>query len=153
MTEEQLHKMGFREWTTHYEKEQEEQRGQIGELSKNVSSLSADVRTLVENQRGMYSRMDRPQAPLIIAGFAVFLSLSGLFASILTLTVNPIKDDILHMESAVLRDDERNSEMHNLMNERNINNAVGVARLEERAAWIERLEDRYNNRLHGGDAE
>lgn len=141
--------MGFREWTEHYEKEQEEQRSQIGELTKSVSSLSADVRTLVENQRGMFSRMNRPVAPLIIAAFAVLISLSGMFFTLLTLTINPVKENIVHIEATQLRMEEKELALHIMLKEDIEQALIQAAVNEETLRWVEKMEDRYNARLHG----
>jgi hypothetical protein len=148
--EKQEPSMGFREWTEHYEKEQDTQREQISELTKNVSSLSSDVRTLVENQRGFHSRLSRPVAPVMIAAFAVLISMSSAFAGILALTIKPIKDSLSHMESSILREDERNLDLHQWIVDSDTQSAIRIAKLEENARWVEKLEDRYNSRIHTG---
>lgn len=149
MTEQQMEKMGFREWTDHYEKEQEQQREQIGELTKNVSSLSADVRTLVENQRGMFSRLNRPQAPLMVASFAVLISLAGLFATFITLTVNPIKDSVTHIEDTLLLDDSRDLQLHIMLKEDIEAGQEELARQSEALRWLEKMEERDYQEMKG----
>lgn len=130
----QQERMGFREWTEHYEKEQESQRQQIGDLTKAVSSLTADVRTLVENQRGLFSRLNRPQpvaayVSALLASIAVMISFSALL-------VNPIKEDIEDFERLSLMHEER-------MN--HVETEVAVAREAQR--WNEKMSDRNNNQI------
>ena len=120
MTDEQLEKMGFREWTSHYEKEQEADRDKInrvveglGALSGTVSKLSANVETMMESQRGVYSRINRPwQWGVVVAGFTALLSLAIIMTTVMTLTVNPIKDSMKHMEAQYQLDVARNLELH-----------------------------------------
>ena len=46
MTEEQQERLGFREWTSHYEKEQEADRIKANKLQEVVSNLSTNVGAL-----------------------------------------------------------------------------------------------------------
>ena len=142
----QAERMGFREWTDHYEKEQETQRDQIAELTKAVSALTADVRTLVDNQRGLFSRINRPQpvaayVSALLASIAVMISFS-------TLLVSPIKESVAHMAETHLLDTERNLQLHVMMKEDIEQNQITNATNAEALRWIEKLEDRYNTRLH-----
>lgn len=137
-----MNKMGFREWTEHYEKEQESQRAQISELTKNVSSLSADVRTLVDNQRGLFSRMNRPQGPIIAAGLAIAVSAIGVLATFITLTVSPIKDEINRIHEADLRYRQSTDQVMTMIadNQTDIHSDVEVSREAQR--WMEKFMDR-----------
>lgn len=148
MSPEHAHQMGFREWTEHYEKEQEAQREQIGDLTKIVHSLSADVRTLVENQKSLFSRINRPQP--VAAYVSALLASIAVMISFATLLVSPIKDDMIHIENTLLRETNDNSIVHQRHENRINLNEAEVARLAESARWIEKLEERYNNRAHRG---
>ena len=50
----------FDDWVDRYQREQTLQSAQIGDLTKNVAALSSDVKTLLDNQRGLFSRIHRP---------------------------------------------------------------------------------------------
>ena len=139
MTEEQLN---FREWTGHYEKEQETQRDQIGDLTKIVSSLTADVRTLIDNQRGMFGRINKPPQ------WGAMISLGALIVVGAGLLTAPIKDDIVHIEAQMLRNDERNLELHMWMKDQLDDLEVQSAKAETNVEWLSRLEERADIRLH-----
>jgi hypothetical protein len=145
---EQVNRMGFREWTQHYEKEQELQRDQIGELTKATSSLTADVRTLVENQRTLHGRINRPQpvaayVSALLASIAVMISFS-------TLLVNPIKEQIAHLETVQAKEEERNLNLHIMLKEDIERTIADTATLQENARWMNKMEERLNIRIHKG---
>ena len=137
--------MGFREWTEHYEKEQESQRQQIGDLTKIVSSLSADVRTLVENQRGMFSRMNRPQGPIIFAGLAIAVSAIGVLATFIALTVSPIKDELIRLNASELRYRESTDNVLTMLADNQNELHSLSAKRTETDRWLERFIDMNKN--------
>ena len=152
-------RMSFREWTDHYEKEQEAQRAQIGDLTKAVSSLTADVRTLVDNQKGMFTRLNRPQGPVMVAGLAIAISTIGVLATFITLSISPIKEELTRMNGADLRYRESTDEILGMIVEQHQEhledaaNEHGLlmaeqARQGEALKWMEILEERYNDRIH-----
>lgn len=152
MAEDQFEKMGFREWTNHYEKEQESDRAKlndltnaVGTINSIVGALSADVRTLLENQKGMHSRINRPwQWGVVVAVFVALFSMSGLFATILTLSINPIKASLVHIEEGMLGDESRQREIHLMLTGEMISGKVQNAVSQESLRWIEKLESRYD---------
>ena len=166
--EEKLNQMGFREWTSHYEKEQEADREKINEIANivgslggQVSKLSANIETLMENQKGLYDRMNRPwQWGVIVAAFALMLSMAGLFATVLTLTVNPVREALHELAETSTRINQRNYEYHiNQNSEHKADLKEMVLYREQQAAanarqaanieWLRRLEERGNRRIHG----
>ena len=167
MNEEQLDHLGFREWTSHYEKEQEADRIKanklqevVSNLSTNVGALTADVRTLVENQKSLFNRQNRPwQWGVVVAGFMAMFSMSGMFGVMASLIVTPIQDSIEH-QSAVhakdllalsdvhARDVERNLELHMWMKTTLTEVQIADAKADTDIKWLMKLEDRYNSRIH-----
>ena len=148
--------MSFREWQTHYEKQQEADRDKINTLAEgltlvnqNVGKLTAHVETLIENQKGMFSRMNRPwQWGVVIAAFVAMFTVSGVFATILTLSLDPVKSNIQVLDLAHARDVERNLELHMWFRESIEEMREGDANMEARIQWLEKLEERINERLH-----
>jgi hypothetical protein len=139
--------MSFREWTEHYEKEQEAQRSQIGDLTKIVHSLSADVRTLVENQRGMFSRINKPQGPIIAAGLAIAVSAIGVLATFITLTISPIKDELTRMNEADLRYRTATDGVLTMLADNVTDQHADVEVAREAQRWIEKELDRQAERV------
>ena len=122
--------MAFREWTEHYEKEQESQRSQISELTKIVHSLSADVKTLVENQRGMFSRINRP------FNWGWFATGVGIIFVGIGLVINPIKSTLRHIEEiGFITESRLNS----------VEKEIAVAMEAKR--WNEKMTDRNNHQI------
>ena len=140
-------RMSFREWTEHYEKEQETQRAQIGDLTKIVHSLSADVRTLVDNQRGMFSRMNRPQGPLLAAGLAIAVSVIGVLATFIQLTVTPIKEELVRIHEADLRYRQSTDDVLTMLADNQSHNQADVAVSREAQRWIEKMTEANQNKF------
>ena len=139
--------MGFREWTEHYEKEQELQRDQIGDLTKAVSSLTADVRTLVENQKSLFGRINRP--PPVAAYVSALLASIAVMISFSTLLVGPIKEEIDHMQAAALREATHNTQLHEQIQEDVERTIEKTATVTEASRWLEKLDDRFWDVQHG----
>lgn len=156
MTEHDKEKMGFREWTAHYEREQEADRDKlndlasiVGNVSQTVGKLSANVETLMDNQKGMFNRLNRPWQWGVVISVAIGLvSMSGMFATILTLTVNPIKDALA--ETSVEHKADRSNQMDiNIWQREAIEkNREDTIRNATDLDWIKKLEERVNNRAH-----
>ena len=118
MTEEQQERLGFREWTTHYEKEQEADREKINALAdglstvnSNLGRLTANVETLLSNQKGMFDRINRPTQ------WGVLVSAALLVAVILGLVTGPMKEEISDLEEKVTLETNRNVELHIMFND------------------------------------
>ena len=149
-------KMGFREWTAHYEKEQEADRARfnqladvVANLSVNVGTLSSDVKALVANQREVFNRINRPwQWGVVIAAFVAMFTVSGVFATVLTLSLDPVKANLQILTDTHARDVERNLDLHMWFRESIEEMRESDSDMEARIAWLEKLEERMNDRLH-----
>lgn len=148
MTEEQ-EKMGFREWTTHYEREQEADRNKISDLTEavsninsNVGALTANVRTLMDNQKSMHNRMNRP------TNWGVFATFAGVIFMMVGLVVSSIKDDINHIERQTSIETERNLELHMWFRDAIAKNGEEIAAHHIEVEWVKKMEDRMNRRIH-----
>jgi hypothetical protein len=156
VTEEQLDKMGFREWTSHYEKEQEADRDKINEivhsvgtLSGSVNRLTANMETMMDNQKGMFNRMNRPwQWGVVVAGFMMMLSMAAMFGTMATLIITPIERSITHAEVLHAEDVERNLRLHMWFRETIAEMQVGDAQNETDIEWLMLMEERVNSRTH-----
>ena len=160
-------KLGFREWQPHYEKQQEADRlkvdhvvDTVGQLSGVVSRMSAVVETVAENQKGMFTRLNRPwQWGVVVAGFMMVFSMSGMFGVMATLIVNPIVDSINHgaemhsqdikrVEVAHARDVERDLQLHMWFRETIASQEVETGKLQVKIEFLELMEERVNGRIH-----
>ena len=149
-------KMGFREWTSHYEREQEADREKINALAEglavvnqNVGKLTANVEILIDNQKGMFSRMNRPwQWGVVVAAFAAMFTVSGVFATVLTLSLDPVKKQVDRMYDVGNREVERNLDLHMWFRESIEEIREQDANMQARIEWLEKLEQRQNDRLH-----
>ena len=148
MTEEQ-EKLGFREWTSHYEKEQEADRDKINTLAdglskvnQSVGRLTANVETLIENQKGMFNRINRPTQ------WGTLVAAAALVAIILGLVTGPMKEEIDNLETKVILETERNIELHIMFNNRLGEQIKTSTANETNIQWIMKMEDRLNRRLH-----
>ena len=158
MTNEESQKLGFREWTVHYEKEQEADREKInqitniiGTLGSQVSKLSANMETLIDNQKGMFSRINRPwQWGVVVSIFMGLFAMSAMFATMATLIVGPIHNNLKQLEIIHSRDVERNLDLHIWFRETLANMQVSDAKEAANIAWLMKMEERLNNRLHSG---
>jgi hypothetical protein len=156
VTEEQLDKMGFREWTSHYEKEQEADRDELktvvqglGTLTGTVGRLSANMETMMDNQKGMFNRMNRPwQWGVVVSIFMGMFAMSAMFATMATLIVGPMQKNQQHLEAAHARDVERNLTLHMWFRETLSEMQVGDAQNETDIEWMMKMEDRLNDRIH-----
>jgi len=142
-------RLGFREWTTHYEKEQESDRKKIGtlvegftEMSRSIGALSADVRTLMENQRGMFDKINRPTQ------WGVLVSAALLVAVILGLVTGPMKGELENVKEELTLETRRNLEVDLMFNQR-LGEQIRVTTANEvNLQWMMKVEERMNQRLH-----
>lgn len=144
MTEQESEKLGFREWTAHYEKEQELQRDQLGELTSNVSTLTADVRTLMDNQKGMFNRINRPTQ------WGTLVASAALLAVVLGLVTGPMKEEIGDLEDKVAMETNRNIELHIMFNNRQSEQIKTSTANQTNIQWLMLMEQRLNDRIHAG---
>lgn len=150
MTDEQAERLGFREWTTHYEKEQQADRekvnslvGAVSEVNASLGSLTADVRTLMENQRGMAERMNKP------ANWGIFATFAAVIFMIVGLVITDIKENIGKIEAHQALDIERNLALHMWFRDSLDTNNEALAAHETELKWFHKMEKRMNQRMHG----
>jgi len=149
VTSDEAQKLGFREWTSHYEKEQEADRDKINALAdglsqvnQSVGRLTANVETLIENQRGMFSRINKPpQWGIMISGLM-------LMALVLGLVTAPMKDDIRHIEDTQLMEIEKQLDVHIFMGGRINELTEQTTENKVNMEWVKMLEGRLDGRLH-----
>ena len=135
-------RLTFSAWTEHYEKEQENQRLQISDLTKAVSSLSADVRTLVENHKSIAARINQPP-PL-----AAYIATIAVVISFATLLITPVKDQLEHLETIQFRETADNVRVHANHENRINQGAEEIARSERDRYWLEKIADHNNEQIH-----
>lgn len=148
--------LGFREWTAHYEKEQEADREKlnsivdtVGTLSVVVHRMSASVEALTENQKGMFSRMNRPwQWGVVMAVFMALFSMAGMFGIMANLIVSPITDVIAAIQTDHDRDVSRDLTLHMWFRETIANMQVSDAKADAEIEWLGKMEERLNSRIH-----
>ena len=129
----------FGDWPDQYSRDQEItihaqeiQNQHISQLTKDVADLAATVRAVVENQKGIFGRQNRPiQWGALIGGFTMLGVMAGLL-------ITPIQRD-----TDALRAYDINDMKHRIEDARE----VGI--LQEKTRWLERMEDRTNRRIHG----
>jgi len=119
-------------------------------LSGEMGEIRALLTSALKNQDGVFTRLNRPIAPLIIAGFAVVVSMVSVSVTFMNLTVNPIKDNLAHVEKTMISDEHRQREIHMMLNQRQFDDAVRTSRIEENLRWQEKMEERLNSRIHRG---
>ena len=147
--EEHQDRMGFREWTTHYEKEQETDRNKINDLTtavstinQSVGALTADVRTLIENQRITASRLNKP------ANWGIFGTFAAVIFMVVGLVVTDIKDNITKIENHQALDITRDLELHMWFRNSIDNNNEALASNQTDLNWLKKMESRINRRFH-----
>ena len=148
MSEEQ-EKLGFREWTVHYEREQEADRDKINTLTdaissinSNVGALTANVQTLMDNQKSMFQRINRP------ANWGIFGTFAAVIFMVVGLVVSDLKDNIDSIETHQALDIERNMTLHMWFRDEIAKNSVEAAAHAVDIEWIKKLEERMNGRIH-----
>ena len=147
--DEQAERMGFREWTDHYEKEQEADRNKINDLTNAVSTinqsvgaLTADVRTLIENQRITSNRLNKP------ANWGIFATFAAVIFMIVGLVVTDIKDNIRKVEDHMALDITRDLELHMWFRNSIDTNNEALASNQTELEWLKKMESRINRRFH-----
>lgn len=115
------------------ERAQEIQDEQISELTKNVSSLTSSVHAMAEQQRALFGRADRPYPWGAIIGA---VTLIGVCAGLL---IAPIQQRLTSQE-----------EFDTYMMQTLVKDAEQQGRHDENIRWLEKLEERTNDRMHRG---
>ena len=158
MTEKDAEKLGFREWTTHYEKEQEADRLKVdhvintmGQLGSGLSRLEALMESWIETQRSVTTRINRPwQWGVVVSVFMGMFAMSAMFGTMATLVVTPIHTSISNQEIAHARDVERNLALHMWFRETISEIQVEAAKTQIDVEWMKLMEERVNGRIHAG---
>lgn len=119
----------------------------VSELAESQSALQADVKTILKNQEGVFKRMNRPVGPVLIGAGAILISMIGVFATILTLMINPIKDNIDTLTTYMLRaEQEETVEEARFEDRMNIVESKAAVS-EESRRWLERMTGRNNQQI------
>jgi len=118
-------------WAERYEKHITRQSEQIDALTKDVSALSADVRSLMRNQEALFNKTSRPFQ------WGAFVSALGLVAVGAGLLIAPINRTLAEhdefQDKAIIHWQE---------------DAYQMGKHEADLAWLKKLEERQNSRLH-----
>ena len=151
MASEQTEQAGFGDLVTHYEKEQEVQREAITALAKGLSEvtqsigkLTAHVETLIDNQKGMFDRINRPTQ------WGIFATFAGVIFLVVGLVITEIKDSIDQLQDQQVTDAARHMEYQMWFRESLEGNRVLSTQNETNIQWLMKLEDRLNARIHAG---
>jgi hypothetical protein len=123
--------INFAEWVEQYAHEQSVQNKNINQLTKDVAELAATVRQLVDNQKGLYSRQNRP------INWGAILTAIGMAAAFVALLVAPMKAEDVRQHNFDLK-----------AMEHMVDSAALMAGQEKDIEWLMKMEDRLNRRLH-----
>ena len=118
-------------WTARYEKHLSRQSDQIESLTRDVSALSADVRSLMKNQESLFAKTSQPFQ------WGAFISALGVVAVGAGLLISPI-----HREIDDLRTFQKGTLIHR------IDDAAEMSEVKTDAQWLKMLESRTNARIH-----
>lgn len=123
---------------------EEGQHQLIGTLSR-VESI---VETLASNQKAVTGRINRPwQWGAVVAGFVAIMSMAGVFATVLSLSITPIQAGLTHIEETALVDQASNKQQHHLYESRLNSVEAAAATYAEALRWNEKMGDRNNNQI------
>lgn len=135
-------------WLAHDRQRQEaidrrfsQQNDQINLLSRDVATLTADVRTLLENQKGLFTRTQpRPTNWIgVITSFVGAVTLWGTATWLLLIPIN-----------ATL---ERYHELHVKDQAKMVDDAYRHGRDDEAVEWLKRMEERAWRFDHASQVE
>ena len=133
----------FREWLGHYEKERESDRKRINQLTDNIATinqsvgaLTADVQTLINNQKGMFDRINRPTQ------WGVLVSAAAFVAIVLGLVIAPLKQDLELIRQYDRAETEHNLSQHIAFEVKTDDTNVLVTRNQVDLEWMAKMEER-----------
>lgn len=113
-------------------------------LIAGMSRIETIASQLIDNQKGVFNRINRPwQWGVIVAVFAVLVSLASVGGTIITLIVTPIKETIADIQEEDTTMDNRNRNYHDAMTNEIHKNAIDAAVNREALRWLEKVEERY----------
>jgi hypothetical protein len=155
------------EWSAHYEKEQEATAARLntvvdglGSLQGIVSRLAANMETMIDSQKIIGHRMNRPwQWGAVVGVFMGLFSMSAMFGVMATLIITPINDNIAHqavthsqdvekLEADRRVDIQRDLDLHIWFKESLTQMQIKDAKAETNIEWLMKLNDITNERLH-----
>jgi hypothetical protein len=106
----------------------EEGQAQLLSVTARIESM---VESLAVNQKGAIDRINRPwQWGAVIAAFAAIVATAGIFATVLALTVDPIRENIEHLQ-------QDHNEFHERIRANERASAIG----ERDRYWLQRRGD------------
>lgn len=128
------------------------------ELLSAVARIESMVESLASTQQGVSTRINRPwQWGVVVAAFVAVVAVyemtlrhTDMALAPLNLNIATLQDGLNHVENLRIGDEERQRDIHVMLNRQLIDQQIMVAKQEEAMEWMKLLENRYNNRLHGG---
>lgn len=147
--------VSFREWLPAYEREQEHHSQQIaglianqGKISEEVATISANVQTLLNNHSALTARVNRPwQWGVVVSCFAGLFTMSAVFATVLGLSLSPMKDEMRAIGSNLLREEERNQSIHQMFYGDIVSNKERASESEESRRWLEERSESQDDEI------
>lgn len=141
----------LRDRQRHLDSRQDEFSNKLANVEAKLSGELGEIRAMLssalKNQEGVYSRLNRPLAPLAIGIAAVVLTLAGTFGTILTLTINPIKDALVETNIEHKADRRNQMDINMWLREDLEDVLVANSKQEEWMRWMEKMESRYDTQF------
>lgn len=127
----------FRQWLDQYQRDQEIQNHNINQLTRDVAALTSTVQSLIDNQKGLFSKANRPlQWGAIGTAFGLLIMMVGL-------VIAPMQTE-----------DQRQRNFDKDVMVHLIEDGHNMGALEERTRWLMRQEERNwieTHNQHVGD--
>jgi 3-phenylpropionate/cinnamic acid dioxygenase small subunit len=126
------------------------------ELLSTTSRIESIVENLASGQQGVFKRINRPwQWGIVVAAFVALVSVyemnnrhTDMSLRPLDLHITTLQNGINHLEEQLVADEERQREIHTMLNRQMVDLTTRLGRQEEAMANMKMLEDRYNRRIH-----
>ena len=118
----------------------------VTRLAGSIERLEANIETLFKGMDRLSNYQQRPwQWGLVVSVFIGIFTLMGVFGTVLTLTVNPMKDEMARLSAAELRYRESTDEVLTMIadNVHDIQSDIEVAREAQR--WLELHDANHEN--------
>lgn len=114
-----------------YQRDQEVQNHNINQLTRDVASLTSTVQSLVDNQKGLFTRANRPlQWGAIGTAFGLLIMMAGLL-------IAPMKGE-----------DAQQQEFDKYVMQHLVEDAENMGQMHERTHWLMKLEERTWEKKH-----
>lgn len=124
----------FQAWLKQYQHDQELIHSNINALTRDVGELTATVRSLVDNQKGLFTKANRPlQWGAIGTGFGLLIMMASLLVA------------------PMLKESDQQGEFDRYTMLHLVDDAAQMGRLMERSEWLKELEKRHWEEEHTED--